>query len=166
MNNILASIILLSVVGCSTTSVTQRAVAVPRGSSESSITICRQNGGHLALRGVDLQIDGKELTTLRTGDSLEVIVPAGTHRVTLQFPWDSGMRDLEFNVEVLQGLTRNIMIGTNLTSMFILPTIGGGFSVNWNASNVPEMKGECLNPNRPIYRLGQLLRLNDTTRVS
>jgi hypothetical protein len=146
------STLLLLLVGCSTTSVNQQATDTPTKFGESSIIVCRQNGGHLALRGVDLYINGKEVTTLRTGNVREVIVPAGTHRVTFKFPWDAAIRDLEIKVDVLQGATRNVVIGTNLDSFFILPKVGG-FTTTWKAATVPEMRGECVSSNRPIERL-------------
>jgi hypothetical protein len=152
MKYLFAPTLLSLLVGCSTTNMNQQATDAPKKLNESSIIVCRQNGGHLALRGVDLLINGKELTTLRTGNVREVIVPAGTHRVTFKFPWDAAMRDLEINVDVLQGATRNVVIGTNLDSLFILPKVGG-FTATWKAATVPEMQGECASLNRPIDRL-------------
>ena len=144
--------LLLSLVGCSTTSMNEQGTNKSKKFNESSIIVCRQNGGHLALRGVDLFINGKELTTLRTGNVREVIVPAGTHRVTFKFPWDAAIRDLEIKIDVLQGVTRNVVIGTNLDSFFILPKVGG-FTTTWRAATVPEMQGECVSSNRSIDRL-------------
>ena len=117
-----------------------------------NIIVCRQNGGHLALRGIDLLINGKEVTTLRTGNVREVIVPAGTHRVTFKFPWDAVIRDLELKVDAPQGATRNVVIGAYLDSFFILPKVGG-FTTTWKAATVPEMQGECVSSNRPLDRL-------------
>jgi hypothetical protein len=152
MKYLFAPTLLSLLVGCSTTSMNQQATDNPRKFNESSIIVCRQNGGHLALMGLDLLINGKEVTTLRTGNVREVIVPAGTHRVTFKFPWDAAIRDLELNVDVPQGATRNVVIGTNLDSFFILPKVGG-FTTTWKASTVPEMQGECVSSNRPIDRL-------------
>jgi hypothetical protein len=152
MKYLFATTLLPLLVGCSSTSMNQQATDTPKKLNESSIIVCRQNGGHLALRGVDLLINGKELTTLRTGNVREVIVPAGTHRVTFKFPWDAAIRDLELNVDVPQGATRNVVIGTNLNSFFILPKVGG-FTTTWKAATVPEMQDECVSSNRSLDRL-------------
>jgi hypothetical protein len=152
MKHLFALTLLSLLVGCSTTTINQQSADTPKKLNESSIIVCRQNGGHLALRGLDLLINGKELTTLRTGNVREVIVPAGTHRVTFKFPWDAAIKDLELNVDVPQGATRNVVIGTNLDSFFILPKVGG-FTTTWRAATVPEMQGECVSSNRPIDRL-------------
>ena len=152
MKYLFAPTLLSLLVGCSTTSMNQQATDTPKKFNESSIIVCRQNGGHLALRGVDLLINDKVVTTLRTGNVREVIVPAGTHRVTFKFPWDAVIRDLELKVDVPQGATRNVVIGTNLDSFFILPKVGG-FTTTWRAATVPEMQGECVSSNRPIDRL-------------
>lgn len=152
MKYLFAPTLLSLLVGCSTGSMNQQTNEATKNFNESSIIVCRQNGGHLALRGIDLFIDGKELTTLRTGNVREVIVPAGTHRVTFKFPWDAVIRDLEINVEVLQGASRNVVLGTNLDSFYILPKVGG-FTTTWKAATVSEMQGECVSSNRPIDRL-------------
>ena len=152
MKYLIAPTLFSLLVGCSTTSVNQQTTDALKKFNENSIIVCRQNGGHLLLRGVDLYIDGKEVTTLRAGNIREVIVPTGTHRVTFKFPWDTGIRDLEINVDVPQGATRNVVIGTNLDSFFILPKVGG-FTTTWKAATAPEMQGECVSSNRPLDRL-------------
>jgi hypothetical protein len=119
--------------------------------TQKSIVVCRQNGGHLALRGIDLYINGNELSTLRIGNSREVIVPAGNHRITFKFPWDTSIRDLEINVDVRQGVTRNVVIGTNLDGFFILPKFGV-FKTTWKVTTVTKMPEECIDLNRPVVR--------------
>ncbi|MDO9279103.1 MAG: hypothetical protein Q7U05_11155 [Polaromonas sp.] len=114
---------------------------MPKIANENSIVVCRQNGGHLALREIDLYLNGNELATFRTGNSREVIVPAGTHRVTFKFPWDTGIRDLEISVDVRQGVTTNVVIGTNLDGFFILPKVGI-FKTTWKIATVAEMPEE------------------------
>ena len=148
----LKAIPLLSLlVSCSTMNTNQSGMNTAKSANENSIVVCRQNGGHLALRGIDLYLNGNELATLRTGNSREVIVPAGTHRVTFKFPWDTGIRDLEINVDVRQGVTKNVVIGTNLDGFIFLPKVGV-FKTTWKLAEINEMPTECINFNRPVDR--------------
>lgn len=118
---------------------------------ETSLVVCRASGGHLALRGIDLMVGGKEITTLRNGTSAEVIVPPGKNVVSFKFPWDSGMRDIGVNVDVPTGGSKNIVIGTNLDGFVILPHIGG-FMTTWRVAEAQQLPAECLSGNRAIHR--------------
>ena len=126
-------------------------VSTPKKEEESSFVVCRQAGGHLALRGLDLFIDGKEVKTFRSGSSAEIIVSPGQHRLTFKFPWDAGIKDLDLNSNVRSASTKMILIGPNLDSFFVLPKVGG-FTVTWRASEVGQLPKECEESPRQIIR--------------
>ena len=130
---------------------TQKGAALPKATNESSIVLCRQNGGHLALRGIDAFVNGREVATLRLGSNREVIVKPGQHTITFKFPWDSGIQDLGVQVAVAPGASKNVTIGTNLDGFIILPSIGG-FRTTWRVAESPQLPSECSDPNRHVVR--------------
>jgi len=130
---------------------TQRGASLPKSADESSVVLCRQNGGHLALRGIDAYINGKEVATLRLSSNREVILKPGQHTITFKFPWDSGIQDLGVRVELAPGASKNVTIGTNLDGFIILPSIGG-FKTTWRVAESPQLPSECVDSNRQVVR--------------
>ncbi len=137
-------------IGCSAP-VRNSSSTLPKSGEESSVILCRQHGGHLALRGIDAYVDGREVTTLRLGGNLEVIVKPGIHTVTFKFPWDSGIQDLGVKIEVPPKTSKNVVIGTNLDGFIVLPAIGG-FRSTWRVAEAPHLPPECVDSNRQLIR--------------
>ena len=133
----------------------QKNVTSPKSAEESSVVLCRQNGGHLALRGIDAYINGREVATLRLGSNREVIVKPGQHTITFKFPWDSGIRDIGVKIDVPPGASKNVMIGTNLDGFSVLPSIGGfktTWETIWRVAESPQLPSECSDPSRQVIR--------------
>jgi hypothetical protein len=138
--------------GCATTSQNQNSNPnLPKTQSESSIIVCRQAGGHLALRGLDLFIDDKEIKTLSAGSTMEVIVPPGVRKVVFKFPWDTGIKNLQLTPTVLDKSTKIILIGSNLDS-FYMQSKGTGFTTTWRAAEIQKLPDECQESIRQILR--------------
>lgn len=150
MKAFLPTVLLAILTGCASNP-SQRGAALPKAADESSIVLCRQNGGHLALRGIDAYVNGKEVATLRLGSNREVVVTPGQHTVTFKFPWDSGIQDIGVKIDVPRGASKNVTIGTNLDGFIILPSIGG-FKTTWRVAESPQLPSECSDPSREVIR--------------
>lgn len=136
--------------GCSSLP-SQKSAALPKSAEESSVVLCRQNGGHLALRGIDAYVNGREVATLRLGSNREVIVKPGQHTITFKFPWDTLMQDIGVKIDVPPGASKNVTIGTNLDGFIVLPSIGG-FKTTWRVAESPQLPSECSDPSREVIR--------------